>query len=492
MGPLLFCATIQPIVSDLSSELNCWYMDDGTIGGEADVVRSDLTMIIEKSARIGLTLNKQKCEILNANNINDFAEMKQIDKRNFTLLGSPITQEAQDSSLKSVKDGMALCIEKLQILPKHYAYKILQTSFGAPQLVSILRSASCFNHAHLIEIDALLKNTMESLFNTKMSEEAYHQASMPIKFGGLGIRQPNSLALSAFLASFQATQLLRPELRTTPVLTEYKDMWHSLTGNPSLPIGQRALDYEITKALQGQLLINANQWSKSRLTSCADHNSGDWLKATPNRHVGLFLNDEEFRNAVSLRIGTKFFLPHNCRCGAVVDEHGVHCFACSRNNAKILRHTMVNRCVSATVASAGFQTRMEPTVIENKFGVRPDGMTIIPFKRGLNLAWDVSIPHPLCRSHLDTNKEIGALANQVERSKVSKYSCIKQDFFFSPIVIDTLGAYGKETRALIKNLARLLKIKTGNAESGAQFRQRLSIAIQKGNSLALTYALEDR
>ena len=34
LGPLLFCLTIHSIVSQLRSELQIFYMDDGTLGGQ--------------------------------------------------------------------------------------------------------------------------------------------------------------------------------------------------------------------------------------------------------------------------------------------------------------------------------------------------------------------------------------------------------------------------------------------------------------------------
>ena len=42
VGPLLFCNTIQPLLTSLDSDLNLGYLDDVSLGGPADVVAAML------------------------------------------------------------------------------------------------------------------------------------------------------------------------------------------------------------------------------------------------------------------------------------------------------------------------------------------------------------------------------------------------------------------------------------------------------------------
>ena len=41
LGPLLFLLAIQDLISDCDSKFNMWYLDDGTLGGNADTVFSE-------------------------------------------------------------------------------------------------------------------------------------------------------------------------------------------------------------------------------------------------------------------------------------------------------------------------------------------------------------------------------------------------------------------------------------------------------------------
>jgi hypothetical protein len=62
-GPMIFSLAIQPIILSLDSQMNIWYLDDGTLADYPEVVLSDFKKVINLSQEIGLELNFNKCEI---------------------------------------------------------------------------------------------------------------------------------------------------------------------------------------------------------------------------------------------------------------------------------------------------------------------------------------------------------------------------------------------------------------------------------------------
>lgn len=62
-GPLAFSLSIQPNIEGLASELNIWYLDDGTLCGEPKDVLLDFQKLIEKCKFIGLYVYPTKCEL---------------------------------------------------------------------------------------------------------------------------------------------------------------------------------------------------------------------------------------------------------------------------------------------------------------------------------------------------------------------------------------------------------------------------------------------
>lgn len=69
LGPVIFSLAIQPIIDELNSKFNVWYLDDGSLGGTASSVLEDLDIIIRRFDQIGLSLNFNKCEILFSDNL---------------------------------------------------------------------------------------------------------------------------------------------------------------------------------------------------------------------------------------------------------------------------------------------------------------------------------------------------------------------------------------------------------------------------------------
>ena len=111
LGPFLFALGIQPLISQLKSKLNTWYVDDGAVADEPSIVKEDLITIIREGSKIGLILNTGKCELfINEQDpqsvekiLDDFKEIAQdirhIDDSTLVLLGAPILENSYDSIL---------------------------------------------------------------------------------------------------------------------------------------------------------------------------------------------------------------------------------------------------------------------------------------------------------------------------------------------------------------------------------------------------------
>ena len=60
LGPFLFSLAIQNLINECKSELNIWYLDDGTVAGNAEDVLSDFNKIINAKE----TLQNANCFLL--------------------------------------------------------------------------------------------------------------------------------------------------------------------------------------------------------------------------------------------------------------------------------------------------------------------------------------------------------------------------------------------------------------------------------------------
>ena len=72
LGPLLFSLVIQPLAEELRTltvnnkklDLTLFYLDDGVLAGDLEVVAEALRLVEQKGAELGLQLNVGKCELV--------------------------------------------------------------------------------------------------------------------------------------------------------------------------------------------------------------------------------------------------------------------------------------------------------------------------------------------------------------------------------------------------------------------------------------------
>ena len=67
LGPPGFCIGIMRMTHSLSSRLNGWYLNDGTIGDVLSAVLEDIKRVLAFCEVTGLPLNAKKCEVFFTN-----------------------------------------------------------------------------------------------------------------------------------------------------------------------------------------------------------------------------------------------------------------------------------------------------------------------------------------------------------------------------------------------------------------------------------------
>ena len=148
----------------------------------------------------------------------------------------------------------------------------------------------------------------------------------------------SSLALPAFLASAASTLHLQENILSgcacsDSVLRTYLSERSSSFGAipdvlpPKQPFWDRP-GISPDQALVRSGLTTPSQ-SASFLVASSPH-SGDWLFALPIASCRLGFDDEAVRVGVGLRLGLPLCVPHQCRCGSLVDTFGLHSFVCKR------------------------------------------------------------------------------------------------------------------------------------------------------------------
>ena len=159
---------------------------------------------------------------------------------------------------------------------------------------------------------------------------------------------------------------------------------------------------------------------------------------------------------------------------------------CRRGAARGARHKTLNEIVRDALNEAGQVSILEPPGLSRTDGKRPDGVTVMPFERGLPMAWDVTVVHTCASSYLRVSTyENGAAAAAAEIKKERKYEPIKERAIFRAIGIETIGAFGPSSRKLFDEVAAMIKARTGDTRSRSRLYCRIAAAVQCGNAACI-------
>ncbi|KAF2899322.1 hypothetical protein ILUMI_06853 [Ignelater luminosus] len=477
-GPMTFSLAIPPIIDELKSELNVFYLDDGTLSDDPEVVLSDFMNIIDRSQELGLQVNPMKCELyfcsgeVDTNILTCFQDVapgiKAVSKQNLSLLGAPVFEEVFLEFTTEKFKSLETMINRLIGLPSHVAYFLLKNCFAIPKLTYLLRTSPAWKFPEWCSaLDNQLKNGLESILNIQLDCVQWTQASLPIKSGGLGIRKITDIALPAFLASTFGE--------------EAKEIWNELNPSniPTLPTYQRNWDIiNIQRIIVNTFTVDSFT-EIARLKALQLPESGAWLQAIPSSHIGTLMDNNSFRVCVALRIGSPVCRPYNCICGAQVSVDGRHGLHCGKGSGRFSRHNELNDILKRSLSSMGMPCLLEPGGPVRDDEKRPDGMTLVPWSRGQHLVWDATCTDTLADSHVAHSAvESGYAAEAAAKRKHSKYKVIKEsNYFFVAFAVETFGPCSKEAQDLVHTIGTNLNQIYGDSRSKQFLTQRISLAL---------------
>ena len=302
LGPLLFCLSLYHLHSQMRSEFCILYLDDVTLGGNVVCARSE--DISAGSCRAWVTLNQRKSEIICNDSLVPLPILALIPDAAITdpNIASPIGNiESTSKVIVEKAHLLEIMGDRLQHLEAHDALLLLCHSLAIPKLLFTLRTSPSFLSPSLSLYDDKLRSIVSSITNSHLTYEdhAWTQATLPVKYGGLGIRSAVQLAPSAFPASAAgssdlAHQLLPSDIQGTPLLhiAEGVALWSQLHSQPppvdTLSHHQKSWDTPVVMVTFDTLLEDATDaTSTARLLAASSSESGAWLNALPISSLGL-------------------------------------------------------------------------------------------------------------------------------------------------------------------------------------------------------------
>ena len=89
---------------------------------------------------------------------------------------------------------------------------------------------------------------------------------------------------------------------------------------------------------------------------------------------------------------------------------------------------------------AGIPATREPHGLLRVDGKRPDGLTLVPWREGRCLVWDVTVADTTAASYMTATSTLaGSAAESASVRKEAKYAELSNRFHFFPIAIESHG-----------------------------------------------------
>ena len=512
LGPVFFALTIDGCARSLKAPLNVWYLDDATISGPAETVAEDLKTLCTELPKLGLELNRSKCELTFTGHVPAEVEnvtntistvlpgIKTIQPECLTLLGSPLHSAGLRESISSAHTVIRRLCNRIRLLDRHTALFFLSKYVSAPRVQYLLRSSPAYlESTELGQIDNTVRLTLQEVCNVAITDEAWVQAALPLRHGGLGVRSVQALALPSYVSSLTASAPLVSSISPStstgsepaallPAVEQFMSA-NGIDTAPDRPAAnfQKSWDDIVSTATVDGLISQSNQTHRARLAAAREPHTAAWLQATPIPSLGLHIDDETVRIAVALRLGLAICEPHQCKlCGQSVDRLGHHGLSCTKSAGRFPRHSALNDVLKRALSSAGVPSILEPVGLDRGDGRRPDGLTTFPFRCGRSLAWDATCVDTFAATHVvKCALEPGAAAAAAESRKRERYAGLSDRYIFTPVAVETTGVVGKEGIELFKDIGGRISAVTKDSRELSWLHQRISIAIIRGNSAAI-------
>ncbi|KAL5703887.1 hypothetical protein ACHQM5_022381 [Ranunculus cassubicifolius] len=535
LGPLLFALVLHPLIHKIRDTckllLHAWYLDDGTVIGDSEEVAKALNIIRETGPGLGLELNIRKTELFwpscDGMKLRDGLFPRDIARPllGVKLLGGAVSRD------RGFIEGLAMrrankAIELMHLLPQlgdpQSELLLLRSCMGIAKLFFGLRTcqpihmkeaAACFDKA--------LRGAIEDIVvcgGPFFGDLQWRLASLPIRFGGLGLYSAVEASTYAFMASRARSWVLQDHiLRDTGIYGMDSDFENdvdclritipsfdldSFTNKDTVPPkAQHALASALfSKIIQDmEVTFDMTARQKAVFGSLQAAHAQDFLLAIPIDGLGQHMSPVEYRAILRYRLMIPLF-PVDEPCPvcrkACLDTFGEHAVHCKELPGFKYRHDLVRDVLFDVLKRAGVSAKKEAPVNfltdprEGRSTLRPADVLIYGWVGGKHACVDLTGVSPLVGlgSGVFT---VGQAALKAASAKVAKHekTCIDNQYAFIPFAFDTFGFLAPDAVELLKRVQRVMHSNVMTPRSMDVVFKRIGFAIQKGLAAQLVARL---
>ena len=503
LGPLLFCLAIRDLTGEITNlenplHLNAWFFDDGTIAGNTAAVLQAIRIIEDRGKDLGLSLNHSKSVLYwpaysRGRDIDDRPDPFPLSFMRSTTgvrsLGAPIGNDDFTSGFltNNTLEKSREALERLKLVDNtQVAFSLLRNCAGLCRINYLARAMDCESTDEIArKFDALSFETLEGILGGFIPEPSREQARLPIRLGGLGLRNPLDHLGAARLASVNSNRDLVQQILENCGRDSLPE--HSNIDSPLEYLAQslrtssdelKELENEKVQKKLSNLVDNATlenlvnttmPVSRARILACNNKMGTTVLFSPGVRALGTILNNQEFRTFLAYRIGLPVLSEKGkpCPlCRTSMDATGYHASMCHSGSTLNERHNAVRNAIYRICQNAAWSPVLEKEIIVGNTRLIPGDVFLPQDTTGAEAtAIDVTVTNPLQSSLvLQASKKAGVAAETAEKKKRDKHfkQCRDAGVLFKPFGIEFFGTLGATAQELVDKMAVAIAARRAN------------------------------
>ena len=475
-------------LKDVTRYIQLWYADDSCAGGSLSSVREWYDKLIFLGPLFGYFPEPSKCHLIVSESNVDRAKSLFCDiavnvVTGWKFLGGSI-------GCKEVRDSFVS--EKVAKWSDH-VHRLSSMCVSQPQsayvaLTKSLQSEWIFLQRIMSDCaeQALSHSFLPSLFGCLISQTERSFFTLPVKMGGLNIKDPTITPSVSYVASRNATAYLVDALKDN---IEFESEAH----NNCVYLSRQASYKEAcdqANQLFNVIVNEASDLHKRTLQKARDCLSA-WLLVPPIEKENFDLSAEEFRDGLALRYGKPLLqLPPVCDgCGS--DFSVTHALDCRKGGLVTQRHNEIRDTICGLASMVWGQVTQEPVVCDSLDSGNSSLVADIAIRgvwqRQATALFDVRVIDTDARSYLHRPPQ--SIIATAEREKKRKYSmaCAAKHVSFTPLCFSVDGLMGAEAKSFLDRLGDFLATKWERPYSIVihWLRVKLSMALLRATNLCL-------
>ena len=431
------------------------------------IVPASFPVKVSSNTRV-LDVNTQKCEWYSHNSPPppDFATKftTPSEEEKWSYLGVP-AGNPDTEALAETRQRLTQVLAGITALGKSHpaqALQLLRASASACRVEFALQALppSGVTSTLADECSAQMRQTLASILEVEeVSDDVWKQAALPLRMGGLGLRDPTWICHAARVANLTNAAEKAMGMGTSPhyLAAELDMAITSYLAQVDSPIRP---ELEPNKQLQAQLTEPLNNAARDALRSLPDPathariealgcaHSTAWTAQSP--FVKQTMTATEYRFALRWILGIPLRdLDYVCPdCARPADALGIHAVCCQRTGNISRGHTTLRDTLAEILRRAHCEVLLEQSPAGSKD--RPADILV----HGLAdhpLAIDVTVVTPSRPSAIPSATEPMDQA-ATAKSERSAELCGRTGWKFRPFVADTYGGLRCDSRHLISSL----------------------------------------